>query len=169
MGIVTAAVLGLAMTGQTQYTAAQHTVKASSRASGVAERLIDEIRQASLLAETVDDTDGNLNGKIDDDWSLADGASAETLTFNKALGGGIYSEPITFTFDGETLWRESGPVGSRQKTVLAADVTAVTFTRQGSRVILNVIAVSGVPGDGTAGTGRGGDQVSLVREVLLRN
>ena len=169
MGIVTAAAMGLVMTGQKQYTSAQHKVKASSRASGISERLIEEIRHASILAESVDDSDTNANGKIDADWSLTDGSSAETLTFNKALGDGVYSDPITFSFVDGKLWRESGPTGSRQKTILASDVTAVTFTRQGSRVILNVITVSGVAGDGSAGSDRGGEQVSLVREVLLRN
>ena len=168
-GVVTAAVMGFAMTGQQQYTSSQHTVHASARATDLAERMISELRAASIEAEGFLNEDGNSNGRIDDDWSLADGASAETITFNKAEGFGRFSNPITFAFANGRLTRESGPVGSRETAILADDVTAVTFTRQGSRIVINVITVSGVPDDGETGSGRGGDQVSLVREVTIRN
>ncbi|MFQ5844013.1 MAG: PilW family protein [Planctomycetota bacterium] len=177
MSVITGVVLALTSTGQSLYNTTEHQMHVSSRAQALADRLFSELRQASFQGEDLDDDDDpgdlaeedtNNNGRIDDDWSLADGASAQSLSFNAAIGGGLSSDVITFRFDGETVFRESGTANPRT-AVLAKDVTALTFTRQGRRITINIVVQSGVTGDGTPGSSRGGRQLSVLREVLLRN
>ena len=138
-----------------------------------------ELRRASINAEDIDkdndvddlDTeDLNKNGRIDDDWSLADGETAETVSFNMVNNEGLYSDKITYRFDGERLWRDYGSDPAKVKSsVISSDATAVTFTRQGRRIIINVVVESGVVRESENEQDRGGRQVSLVREILLRN
>ena len=174
---VTGAVLALTTTGQSLYTTTEHRAHATGRAMALVERMITELRHASLVGEDLDedddlddldDEDTNNNGRIDDDWSLADGETAEAISFNAIQRGGRVTDVISFRFDGERVWREAGSTNTVQ-AILATDVTALTFTRQGTRLIINLIVESGVAGDGTEGTSRGGRQVTLVREILIRN
>ncbi len=171
---VLAASMGMAASGQTLQARSTHQMHASTRAHALLERMSVELRHASILAEDIDgdndpddlDTeDTNGNGQIDDDWSLADGETAETLSFNRALGGHLYSDRIAFRFDGQRVWRD-GSTGP--SIVLARDVTALTFTRQGKRITITIVVKSGVADDGSTG-GRGGAQVSLRRDIMLRN
>jgi len=170
--------LALTLSGQRMHTTASHQMQSSSRAHALMERIVSELRMASLRAEDLDDDndagdldteDANGNGRIEDDWSLADGASAQSLTANLSLGAGLYSDPVRFRFDGQRVWRDPGGVASPASAVLATDVTAMTFTRQGKRIALNLVVKSGVLAADTASYDRGGRFVSLVREVLLRN
>jgi len=172
--LICGGVLALSLTGSKIYTTSSNQMKSSTRAHGVMERMLVELRQASISAEDLDNDndpddidveDVNGNGRIEDDWSLADGASAQSLTVNLALGNGMYSDPITFRFDGSTLWRVQGG----ESAILANDVTALTFTRQGRRLIVNVVVASGVLAEDATSYDRGGRFLSLVREVLIRN
>ena len=168
--VVTGAAMGMALTGQQVAASNGHEMKASTRVYGLAERMITEIRDASVVAEDIDEDDDpddideedrNGNGRVDDDWSLADGETATELSFNRTLSGGLVTDRITFRLDGGIVWRDSGSTAP-ESAVLAQDVTAMTFTRKGDRITLNLVVSSGVGG-------RGGKQVALRRAVMLRN
>ena len=174
---ISGTILALTATGQRLYTSSEHQAHASGRAKALIERMITELRQASFDGEDrdqdndpddLDSEDANGNGRIDDDWSLADGETADAISFNAVLRGGLVTDVVTFRFDGERVWRESGSTNP-VRAVLATDVTALTFTRQGNRLTINIIVESGVTGDGSAGSSRGGRQVTLLREILIRN
>ena len=164
--VVSVAALGLAATGQKVYVTTGNKTRSSSRTLAVLERILIELRHASFNAEDVDEDndagdiaeDVNGNGVIEDDWSLADNETAQSISFNTALGGGLYSKKITFRFDGTRVWRESGD----DTAVLARDVRALTFTRRGSQITIDITTLAG---DG----GRGGRAVSLSRTILIRN
>jgi len=177
MTVVAGVGMGLMMTGQQAFTASANQAHASGRASSIMERMLAEIRMASIGGEDRDDDDDendldiedeNGNGRIDDDWSLADGETATSITFNMMLAGGRVTDLVRFRFDGDRLWREAGSDPLR-KSLIAEDAEAVTFTRQGARIIINVVTSSGVVTQSEGETDRGGRQVSLLREVLLRN
>lgn len=168
--VIMGSAMGMATTGQTVATSSTHKMKASTRAHGLAERILSELRQASIHAEDLDEDDDPLdleledtngNGRIDDDWSLADGGTDNRISFNRALGGKQYTDKITIRFDGETVWHESG-TATVASTVLATDVTALTFTRRGNRITVNIEVESGVGN-------RGGKQITLRRDIMLRN
>jgi len=167
-------VLALAMTGERMYVGSANSVKSSARAHGLMERIVSEIRLASIHAEDVDEDDDpddldvedkNGNGQIDDDWSLADGDTAQFLTANPSLGNGWYGPPVTFRFDGSRVWRDQ----NGESAVLATDVTALTFTRRGKRVVIHLVVKAGALAQSSTDYDRGGRMVSLVREVLVRN
>ena len=177
LAVVAGVGIGMVLTGQKAFTSSSNQMYASTRASSVMERILCELRMASIRGEDVDDDDDtgdltkedlNGNGRIDDDWSLADGETSSVISFNIVDGVGNYSDRITFRYAGGRLVRELGstnPVVS----LLADDVTALTFTRQGERIIVNVVVESGVVAQSEEDYDRGGRQVSLVREILIRN
>jgi len=177
MTVVAGVGLSLIMTGQQAYTSSSNQTYASTRANAIMERMLAEIRMASIGGEDMDGDDDpddidfedvNDNGRIDDDWTLADGETAESITFNMMLAGGRVTDLVRFRFDGDRLWRESGSDPLR-KSLIAEDAEAVTFTRQGSRIIINVVTSAGVVSRSEGETDRGGRQVSLLRELFLRN
>ena len=155
------------------------TLDVSRMIANSSERMLSDIRSASIRAEDINanDSDDDLaaedlngNGRIDDDWSLADGETASEISFNMVAANGLYTDKITYRFDGEHLRRDLGSNPATVKTtVVSSDVTAVTFTRQGRRIIINVVIESGVVRTSETEQDRGGRQVSLVREILLRN
>jgi len=179
LAVVAGVGLAMVMTGQKVYASSAHQMHASTRAGGVMERMLGDIRSASIRAEDLNDNDVpedlasedlNGNGRIDDDWSLADGETASAISFNMVGAKGLYTDKITYRFDGEHLRRDLGSNPATVKTtIVSSDVTAVTFTRQGRRIIINVVIESGVVRTSEAEQDRGGRQVSLVREILLRN
>ena len=179
MAVISGVGLAMVLTGQKVYAKSSHQMHASTRASGVMERILADIRIASIRGEDVDDDDSiddltaedlNGNGRIDDDWSLADGETANSISFNMVTSAGLYSDKVSYEFDGEHLRRHLGSnVATMKSTVVSSDVTAVTFTRQGRRIIVNIVLESGVVRKSETEQDRGGKQVSLVREILLRN
>jgi len=177
MSVVAGVGLSMMMTGQQAYRSSANKMHAATRANGIMERLIVELRMASLRGEDRDNDDDendlvhedrNANGRIDDDWSLADGETSESITFNMMLAGGRVTDRVRFFFDGDRLWREAGSDTVR-KSLIAEDAEAITFTRQGTRIIINVVTSAGVVSLSEGETDRGGRQVSLVRELFLRN
>ena len=169
--------LSMMMTGTRVYAEGSKRTNASTRANGIMERIMAELRMGSIVAEDLnrnndpDDIAGedtNGNGRVEDDWSLGDGETASEITFNAVRGLKNYSEPIRFFFDGERVYREFG-VTSPDKAVLARDVKALTFTRRGRLVLVHLIVQSGELGTYETGAEKDGKQISLVREVLIRN
>ena len=176
LATISGTILALTATGQRLYTSSEHLAHASGRAKALIERMITELRQASFDGEDknqnndpddLDSEDVNDNGRIDDDWSLADGETANAIAFNAVLRGGRVSDVVVFQFDGEKVWRDSGSTNPVH-AILASDVRNLTFTRQGNLVIINITVESGVAGDGSAGSSRGGRRVTLTREILIR-
>ena len=177
MTVIAGVGLSMMMTGGKLYAAGSSKMSASTRANGVMERILAELRLASIQAEDVnfnndpgdlDSEDFNGNGRIEDDWSLADGATAQEITFNAVRGSGTYSKPIRFFFDGKRVMREFG-ADTPDRATMARDVKALTFTRRGRRVTVHIIVQSGQVGTRENGAEREGTQVSLVREILIRN
>jgi len=172
---VSGAVMGLAATGQGLYANSQHHQAAAGRAHALMERIFAELRHASINGEdrpgidNLDVEDTNDNGRLDADFSLASGESDSGIVFNISRGQGLVSDRMEIRFVDNKVWHIAGSTNPR-RSVLARDVRALTFTRQGKRIIVNIITNSGVAGDANSpGSARSGKRVSLVREVLLRN
>ncbi|MHC4954311.1 MAG: PilW family protein [Planctomycetota bacterium] len=177
MTVVAGVGLTMMITGQRMYATSSHKMHASTRVNGVMERMLSEIRMASIRGEDFNNNDDiddldlediNGNGRIDDDWSLPDGETAPFLTFNMALSGGVYGEPVRFRFNEGRVWRDIG-LDNTRSIVIARDVKALTFTRQGKRIIIHLVLSSGVVGKSDVGHEGSGSQVSLIREVMIRN
>jgi len=177
LAVVAGVGLGMVLTGQKAYTSSSNQMYASVRASSVMNRILAELRMSTIKGEDVDDDnnaadlaseDLNGNGRIDDDWSLADGETASTISFNIVDGQGNYSDRVTFRFTNGRVFRALGSTNP-VVAVIAEDVKALTFTRNGRRVIVHVVVESGVVSQSEGEYDRGGRQVSLVREILIRN
>lgn len=178
--MVAVASLGAAaalISGLTLEQRSERTMAEVATAENVMERILAELRLASTHAEDLDrdndagdldSEDSNGNGRIEDDWSLGEGATAQEITFNAVRGAGNYSAPIRFFFDGERVMREFGADTPARATV-ARDVKALTFTRKGRRVTVHIIVQSGQVGTRENGAELDRTQVSLVREILIRN
>jgi len=176
MTVVAGVGMSLMMTGTRVYASGSKRTNASTRATAIMARILSELRMGSIHAEDlnrnddpddlVEDTNGN--GRIEDDWSLANGATASEITFNAVRGLKIYSDPIRFFFDGDRVYREFG-VTSPDKAVLARDVKALTFTRRGKLVLIHLVVQAGEVGTHATGAEKDGSRISLIREVLLRN
>jgi len=81
------------------------------------DKVIRELQTATLNGEDVNANgllgtgeDTNRNGRLDADWSLADGGIAATLTFNKLKDGWLWSDPITYSVTGANLVRTQSGV-----------------------------------------------------------
>jgi Tfp pilus assembly protein PilW len=128
------------------------------RARDALERLAAELRMAGLRGEDRNDNgelddgeDINDNGRLDADWSLEDGAADRPeLTFNRRIdienheegtcASGVYSSPVRYLLESESLvriWTRTDPeTGEARETrhVVAAGITALRFTREGTLV-----------------------------------
>jgi prepilin-type N-terminal cleavage/methylation domain-containing protein len=74
--------------------------------------IVRELQLATLSGEDANgnhvlDTgeDTNRNGRLDADWSLADGAVANAITFNLPVNGWLWSTPITYYVNNGVLMR----------------------------------------------------------------
>lgn len=169
--LISAAVFGIATTGQQMYISSGNETKSASRAHGLMGRLINDLRGATILGEDLDQNDDpadldtedvNGNGQIDDDWSLQDGTTEQWISFNKILGAGTVSEKITIRFDGNRVLREQ----QGKTAIIAADVRALTFTRTGNRVDVYLYTEAGLV---KTDSDRGGRGLRLTRSVYVRN
>jgi type II secretory pathway component PulJ len=128
------------------------------RARDAVERLAAELRMAGLRGEDRNDNgelddgeDVNVNGRLDADWSLVDGATDEPeLTFNRRIDfenpeedikvSGVYSSPVRYFRDGESLvriWTRTDPEsGEAQQLrhIVASGICGLRFTRRGTLV-----------------------------------
>jgi hypothetical protein len=121
------------------------------------ETIAEEISMASVVAEDRDgdgvlgdSEDLNANGLLDADWSLADGTTSSTLTFNRrfdlVFGSGerpsaAYSRAIRYQLDGEQIVRVTSysSTGQVLRTTLAPDVDSLRFTRRGNVVHVDIV------------------------------
>jgi len=131
-------------------------------------RMVTEIRMAGVWGEdknhngALDDgEDINANGVLDADWSLADNASASSLTFNirqddishdgTILATGIYSTKVTWALEGGRLVRKQSryDVKGREyvnSSMMADRLASLTFTRTGG--VIRIRAEVDVPAAG---------------------
>lgn len=126
------------------------------RGHKVIEHIAGELRMAGEWGEDRDhdgefdpSEDTNLNGVLDADWSLPDGATANTLTFNRRIdikvgtvAHGAYSRRITYRLAGTEIirdWEVTTPSGSSKRSaVMATGINDLRFIRAGRVVTVEV-------------------------------
>ncbi len=108
------------------------------RCADSADQVVRELQLGTLVGEDTNgnhalDTaeDVNRNGRLDADWSLADGTAATSITFNALLGGWMWTEGITYSVNnkGVLLRREKGV--DRE---ICRNVSLFKVTRSGTMV-----------------------------------
>ena len=127
------------------------------RARDSLERLSAELRMAGLRGEDRNDNgelddgeDVNVNGRLDADWSLADGVLDQPeLTFNRRIDmvdeeegttSGVYSSPVRYFLDGESLvriWNRTDPESGETRPIrhiVATGIRGLRFSRRGTLV-----------------------------------
>jgi type II secretory pathway component PulJ len=104
-----------------------------------------ELQTATLTGEdgngnrTLDTgEDTNRNGRLDADWSLADGSLATAITFNLPVDGWLWSGPITYYVNNGTLMRRENGVDRE----ICRSVTTFQVTRTGNLVDINLTLTS---------------------------
>ena len=113
--------------------------------------------------------DLNLNERLDADWSLADGATAPSITFNRRFDLLIgntgspcvaYSSAIRYRLESGRIVRETNHTASGQtiRTTVASNVSALRFTRRGSLVQVAIVIRL-----------RDGQTRTLARSLLVRD
>ncbi len=109
----------------------------SVRVCESADKLARTLQSAGLLGEDANGNgamdageDTNRNGRLDSDWSLADGASASTLTFNVMSPTYYWSSPITFSVVNGVLLKTQDGVS----VDICHNVSALTFSRNGDLI-----------------------------------
>jgi hypothetical protein len=146
-------------------------------------RMANEIRMAGVWAEDRDHDgeldegeDLNLNGYLDSDWNLADGAERQDLSFNtradsldedgNVIATGVYSSKTRFFLENGTVYRERTRFVDDEPTavraVLVTRVQELRFSRKGGLVVIRARTRAALGG------GKSRDHV-LETRVWLRN
>jgi len=140
--------------GMRATTAAHRRSTLALKASQASARIVRELQAASMSAEDENENgtldvgeDSNRNGTLDANWSLADGTSANTLTYNVLAEEWRWSAPVTISLQNGSLIRTEGS----QVTQLCTEVRGVTFTRSGRSVQLR-LELEGTDGRGEVWT-----------------
>jgi Tfp pilus assembly protein PilW len=172
--------IGSAATSVVQDTRASATLTQADvptlSAQKAMELIAEEISMASFTAEDSDQDgllstteDLNLNERLDSDWSLADGATAPSIAFNRRfdlLVGNTgspcvaYSSAIRYRLESGRIVRETNHTASGQtiRTTVASNVSALRFTRRGSLVQVAIVIRL-----------RDGQTRTLARSLLVRD
>ncbi len=87
--------------------------------------------------------DANRNLRLDADWSLADGATATSITMNLVERNWTWSGPVTYSVANRVLRRTQDGVSAE----ICRNVTNFTVSRAGDMVTVN-LAVQGPDGTG---------------------
>ena len=147
------------------------TAQVSSELTGqrALHRIASELRLASVVGEDRDRNglldageDTNLDGQLDADWSLEDGATDEaSIVFNLRVdeydnagnqtASGVVSGPITYRVVDGRLERERLFGAQTQRSVIARGITGLRFSRAG-RVVTVSLDVRVRRGDYADGT-----------------
>lgn len=111
------------------------------RASKAADRLVKELQTASPVGEDDNDNgsldsgeDTNSNSRLDSDWSLADGSTGTSITFNKVESDWTWSGPIAYAIKDGNLVRTENSVDE----VVCRNVDSFTVRRSGDQVVLSI-------------------------------
>lgn len=154
--LIGAATMSLVQDARGSNTLLQEDVPTLS-AQKAMETISEEIAMASFIAEDRDgdgllstSEDLNVNGVLDADWSLADGTSSSTLTFNRRFDllfrsgerpSTAYSSAITYGLESGQLVRRTVHSATKRvlRTVLASNVKKLRFTRMGEMVHIDLV------------------------------
>ena len=172
--LIGAAAMSLGRDAQASSALIQEDVPTLS-AQKAMETIAEEIGMASFIAEDRDGNgelgaseDLNVNGQLDSDWSLADGTTASTITFNRrfdlmfqsgARPSTAYSSKIRYSLQSGRIVRETKHSGTGQilRTSLASHVSDLRFTRIGGMVHIDIVIQL-----------RDGQTRTLAKSVLVR-
>ena len=91
--------------------------------------LVRELQLATLSGE-----DTNRNARLDADWSLADGAVADAITFNLPVDGWLWSTPVTYYVSNGVLMRRQNGIDRE----ICRVVTTFQLTRSGNLIDINL-------------------------------
>ena len=107
------------------------------RASDATDKIARELQTATMSGEDTNHNgvldsgeDINRDGRLDADWTLGDGVSAATMTFNKLKNGWQWSGPIQYLVTSDGLVRRENGVDR----VICTGVTSLQFQRTGTIV-----------------------------------
>ncbi len=140
--------LGAVLTSTSQSDSDQMRVRAALKihAAEATDLIARELELATLTGEdangnkTLDaNEDTNRNGRLDADWSLADGALDRAITFNLPVNGWLWSGPITYYLaaNGTLMRRENG-----RDREICRGVTTFQVTRTGNLVDIDLTVAS---------------------------
>ena len=153
--------LGMSRTSTSAHRQTTISVRVAEAANMLARDLqvagiVGEDRNASGTLSPGEDT--NNNGILDADWSLADGASATSITFNRVENRWVWTTAITWQVtDGVLLRTQDGNVRE-----ICRGVTDFTVERNDTRVDISVTC------EGTDGQGEVWSETAD-RRVYVRN
>ena len=112
-----------------------------TRAASATDQLARDLQVATLSGEDANDNksldaneDTNRNARLDADWSLKDGGSADAITFNAVASGWLWSAPITWYVKGGVLMRRDD-TSDRE---ICRGVKAFQVTRSGNLVDIDL-------------------------------
>ena len=146
-------------------TASHRRTTISTRVADAAEIVVRDLQVAGLsgedrnLNDVLDsDEDTNNNGQLDADWSLPNGGTAASITFNKVQRRWVWGPPITYSIQNGTLVRTEG---SRVREI-CREVASFSLSRSGDRVDISLTS---------SGADRNGEVWSETaeRRVYVRN
>lgn len=142
---VLSAVYGTLTSSHRTYERVNANMELGDGVRGLVWRLNEDLMSLSRRGEDINgngvmDTgeDVNSNGRFDADWSVA----ASEITFNKLLGDGTYSLPVTYRLVGETVERvevipDGGGFVTRSR-VLEKSATSFVVTEVGNKIQISV-------------------------------
>jgi type II secretory pathway component PulJ len=103
--------------------------------------LVRELQLATMVGEDANGNhvldageDTNRNGRLDSDWSLADGGVANAITFNIPVNGWLWSTPITYYVSNGVLMRRQDGLDRE----ICRVVTTFQLTRTGNIVDIDL-------------------------------
>ncbi len=131
-------------------TSAYRRTTISVRVAEAADQVTRDLQVAGIAGEDRNangvldaDEDSNNSGTLEADWSLADGAAASSITFNRVERRWIWSSPVTYEVRNGVLVRLQG--GNLRE--ICRGVTNFTVTRTDTRVDISITS-SGNDGNG---------------------
>lgn len=145
-GVVLFAATALSRTSLRDGSAIACRTAVETKVADAAETIVRDLQVAGLHGEDADadgalgaQEDTNRNGRLDADWDLADGASADHATFNIVHRGWMWSGPVAYslTADGVVVRTEDG--ATRE---ICRNVQALTFTRTGDMIDVVLVAAA---------------------------
>jgi type II secretory pathway component PulJ len=133
--------LRLAGTTSNAATASHRRTTISTRVADATEAVVRDLQVAGLSGEDVNGNglldvgeDTNNNGALDAAWSLPNGGTAASITFNKVQDRWIWGPPITYSIQNGVLVRVEGA----QRREICREVTSFSISRSGDRVDISL-------------------------------
>jgi hypothetical protein len=145
LGLISTVILivfGVLSSGQAAYRRGASASDVDDQLRAAAWRMAEELRCASEVGEDINlngtldaGEDLNGNGRLEADWML----TASEVTFNRRLGDGRFSLPITYRMSGDRLERLALlPGGETARTVVARAVTQFVIAQTGKHMTIDL-------------------------------